>query len=348
MTRVLPLVVVLALATCNALIAQNPRQLSREVSAWVEQDQTDPPPKGSIVFVGSSTIRRWESLARQFDGYTVVQRGFGGSTFADILPVVDQIVTPYAPAGVVVFAGTNDLAKGRTAAQVVEDFEAFIRQLRAADADEEVFFLAITPAPSRRDQWPAAAEVNRAVRQLAADDPHLHFVDIASPLLVDDAPPAAGTSNDFVDDQLHLSPAGYAKLETALRSVLPRVIEPRVIADEAAVLVPGETIRIDFGTAASRTKLKDGARWNHWHDAEPGTKILAGQRLSSVVTSEGRRVSIAVVITGGVIAREFDEPAEQGEAGRPHDLPACFARQEDGLPRPARLARQTRARSRRR
>jgi hypothetical protein len=38
----------------------------KEVAAYEEADRQDPPPKGGIVFLGSSTIRLWKTLANAY------------------------------------------------------------------------------------------------------------------------------------------------------------------------------------------------------------------------------------------------------------------------------------------
>ena len=40
--------------------------------------------KNIILFTGSSSIRMWKNLQESFPGYNVLNRGFGGSTLADL------------------------------------------------------------------------------------------------------------------------------------------------------------------------------------------------------------------------------------------------------------------------
>ena len=46
----------------------------------------------SVVFVGSSSIRLWSTLAADFPERAVLNRGFGGSTFSDLLHFHDELV----------------------------------------------------------------------------------------------------------------------------------------------------------------------------------------------------------------------------------------------------------------
>ena len=81
-----------------------------------------PPQKGGIVFVGSSTIRRWDT-ASYFPDLKIINRGFGGSEMADAVRYVDRIILPYEPRLVVVYSGDNDISAGVSSESVVVQFE---------------------------------------------------------------------------------------------------------------------------------------------------------------------------------------------------------------------------------
>src|SRR5690606_27507661 len=86
--------------------------LTNVIDRWTSQDAVDPVAPGAVLFVGSSSIRRWEALAKDFSDYRIIQRGFGGSQFSEINPILNRIVTPYQASAIVVFAGTNDIRAG--------------------------------------------------------------------------------------------------------------------------------------------------------------------------------------------------------------------------------------------
>lgn len=84
------------------------------INALVKLDAATPPPASPIVFVGSSSIVKWKSLAQDFPGLPVMNRGFGGSEAFDSLTFAHRIVTPYRPRQIVFYAGGNDLNAGKT------------------------------------------------------------------------------------------------------------------------------------------------------------------------------------------------------------------------------------------
>lgn len=186
------------------------------IAAFEAQDRESPPVPGGVVFLGSSSIRRWD-LAGSFPDLPAVNRGFGGSEIPDCTRVVDRIVTPHAPRMVVVYAGDNDIARGRPAAAVADDFRGLVSAVRAGCPHATIVFLAIKPSPARRRFAATQREANRLISAACGGLRDVVFVDVVTPMLGADGEPRAEL---FVDDGLHLAAAGYA-LWTRL--VLPHV-----------------------------------------------------------------------------------------------------------------------------
>src|SRR5688572_3579536 len=92
-----------------------PARWEKEIAAYEAADRANPPAKGGIVFTGSSTIRRWTTLASDFPDHHVLNRGFGGSQIVDATHFAERIVIPYAPRMVVLRAGGNDIHAGKSA-----------------------------------------------------------------------------------------------------------------------------------------------------------------------------------------------------------------------------------------
>ncbi len=183
-----------------------PEQWAADIAKFTADDATHPPPQGAVVFVGSSSIRYWTTLATDFPGVPSINRGFGGSEMADSVFYADRIVLPYHPRLVVVYAGENDLWAGQTPATILADFQALRAKVHAALPAAKIIYLAIKESPSRAR---VRAEVRAANRRIAADcgtDPRCTFVDVATPLLSADG---AYRPELFHEDQLHLLPAGY-------------------------------------------------------------------------------------------------------------------------------------------
>lgn len=99
-----------------------PEKWTKAIDAYTTADAAQPPARGGIVFIGSSSIRKWATLAQDFSGFPLLNRGFGGSALADSVSYTDRIVLPYQPCAVVVYAGDNDLEAGKSPETIAADF----------------------------------------------------------------------------------------------------------------------------------------------------------------------------------------------------------------------------------
>jgi lysophospholipase L1-like esterase len=274
-----------------------------ELAAWVDQDRLDPPEPGSLVFIGSSSIRRWESLTRDFADYKVVQRGWGGSLLAEMDTAFPHIVAPYQPAAIVMWAGANDLSAGRSGTQVHQDFLTFLHMLRREMPDTPFFYLGMTPNPANRGTTAERQTANRLIRASAKADPHTHFVDLAT------AFEKLGPEelDRLYVDPLHLNQAGYAKWLGIVRPAIAAVIPPNkpLFANPSAPAA-GSRLLFDFGPDndgldGRRTPSPDpnGHHWNHWFAVPGNTHILAGEHQGGIVDSAGKPTGVRWTITGG-------------------------------------------------
>lgn len=207
----------LLLAACASQPAQVaaprvPDQVSNaewanDMARFAEEDAAHPPPHDAVLFIGSSSIRFWNSLAEDFPGIAVINRGFGGSQIRDSTWYADRIVVPYKPRLVVFYAGDNDINAGRKPAQVLADVQAFVARVRKDLPDVRIGYLAIKPSPSRIEQLPLQQEANRMIRDWIATQQRIDFIDVATPML-----DASGVPRPelFRSDRLHMTAEGYA------------------------------------------------------------------------------------------------------------------------------------------
>jgi hypothetical protein len=209
LTRYLLLPLLLSACTRPPQIPSRGAPFEPEIRAFEAADRSMPPAPGGVVFVGSSSIRNWTTVAADFPGVPVLNRGFGGSTLADVVP--------YRPHLVVLYAGDNDLAQGRAPEQVLADYRAFVARLRSALPTARLAFVSIKPSPSRRAFIDLAREANRLIRIEIARDTLSTFVDVFTPML-----DAAGQPRPelFVADSLHMNREGYLLWHSLLQPVV--------------------------------------------------------------------------------------------------------------------------------
>jgi len=209
-------------------LAEEPDRWEPAIQAFEAQDRESMPPEGATLFVGSSSILLWD-LDESFPDLVTVNRGFGGSTIADVNLYVERIVIPYKPAAIVFYAGDNDVDRGATAEQVLEDFKAFVAKVKPALPDTKVLFISIKPSVARWELWGEMNKANGSIEKYCAEDEDLTYVDLGKTILGEDGKPR---SDLLMKDGLHLNEEGYARWNDALRPYLANAMKKESAAVE--------------------------------------------------------------------------------------------------------------------
>lgn len=194
-------------------------QWEKAIQAFEASDKTNPPPRSAILMIGSSSIVKWTNAPAQFPDHQLINRGFGGSHLSDSVAFLERIVIPYQPRLVLLYAGDNDIAAGKTPEQVFADFKAFVAKVRGALPDARIAYVAIKPSPSRVKLMDQFKTANRLIQEFAGTDPRLIYVDVFTPMLGADGQPRA---EFFVADRLHLNEAGYKLWAGIVKPVLEK------------------------------------------------------------------------------------------------------------------------------
>lgn len=211
MVRVFAALLALALSGAS-LAGGNPHSAvvarwGDSLAAFEKSDKAAPPAPGGVLFVGSSSIRLWPHLPDDFRQVKVINRGFGGSTMADCSLLAPQLVLQYRPRHVIVYAGDNDLAEGRTPQQVLESFQQFVQTVRAELPESKISYISVKPSPLRASLMEQAREVNGLVSRYLAELPNASYIDVFTPMLGADGQPRVDL---YGPDRLHMNAAGYA------------------------------------------------------------------------------------------------------------------------------------------
>lgn len=196
--------------------AQVTDRFEADIAAFEAKDKVSPPPKGEIVFVGSSTIRLWDTAAA-FPDLKIINRGFGGSVLADAVRYAERIVIPYEPRLVVVYSGDNDIAQGMTSEQVAIEFERFVRVVHARLPQTRILFLGVKPSILRWLQEGRMDMANNLIRAICEKDDRLGFLDLGGAMLGWDEKPRPEL---FVSDGLHMTAEGYRIWNAVVRPFL--------------------------------------------------------------------------------------------------------------------------------
>lgn len=197
-----------------ASVAPQPSPWNDAFAAFAAADRAAPPAEGSVLFVGSSSIRMWTGLEGQFGPKRVVlKRGFGGSKLSDCVKNLQRLVIRYRPRVVLVYAGDNDLAAGSAPDEVLRRFIAFVDGVQRALPETRIDFISIKPSPLRAALIPRIREANALIRAYVGTNPGLSYIDVFTPMLDAEGNPRREL---FLADTLHLNADGYALWQSVI------------------------------------------------------------------------------------------------------------------------------------
>ncbi|HUG10717.1 MAG TPA: GDSL-type esterase/lipase family protein [Opitutaceae bacterium] len=190
---------------------------AEDMATFRAADLAHKSPDGSVLFLGSSSIRLWKTLAADFPGVAVINRGFGGSHIVDAIVHFDDLVLPHRPRLIVFYAGSNDVTSGKSPEQVAADFREFRSRVAEVLPETRILFISAQMAPARWEIREKFAITNAYVAAFCAADERLVFVDMNPHVLTPDGAPRTEL---YSPDMLHMGPEGYA--------LWRRILEPLV------------------------------------------------------------------------------------------------------------------------
>ena len=218
------LIVVCSLAVLNA---QDKPGVKDEASRWEETirvfeewDRKNSFASDAVLFVGSSSIRLWQTR-ECFEEFEVINRGFGGSQISDVNYFAKRIVLRYEPKVIVFYAGDNDVAAGKSAKRVFDDYMKFEKLVHKELPETRVIFISIKPSRRRWSLWNVMNAANMMIKDFSMRDSRLFYFDGATPLLDSDGEPKVEL---FLDDKLHLNSKGYEVWTKLLRPIIKEAL----------------------------------------------------------------------------------------------------------------------------
>lgn len=197
----------------------DPLRYEKAIESFINWDKKNTYPDNAILFVGSSSIRLWETN-RFFPDLPVINRGFGGSHISDVNFFFEKLVSKYKPKVIVFYAGDNDIAYNKQINDVYEDYTQFVNLVKKSDPETEIIYIPIKPSISRWIFWEKMQQTNQKIRNYSETNPKLHTIDMALPILNEAGQPDPSL---FIEDGLHLSEKGYQLWVKILRPLLLQI-----------------------------------------------------------------------------------------------------------------------------
>ncbi|MCH2180556.1 MAG: GDSL-type esterase/lipase family protein [Mariniblastus sp.] len=260
-----------AVATAQPTTADPAERWEEVIRKFEARDAEQMPEPGQILFVGSSSIRFWDT-ERSFPEATIINRGFGGSQISDVNYFFDRVVAKYKPSIIVFYAGDNDIAQGESTDSVVSDFHQFWQTVRHKIPDCTVIYIPIKPSLSRWNLWPRMDATNGKIGQIASSQYNLRVADIVKPMLGSDGQPKPDL---FARDGLHLSPKGY-QIWTRVVSQLLKETTERMVVEAPEITRHGETASVSATVLVTDTPKNGPWQLDYRFDGQPWQTMQNG------------------------------------------------------------------------
>lgn len=184
---------------------------ANEIAAFKKQDSMSFPPKQAILFTGSSSFTIWKDVQDYFPGYTIINRGFGGSSLTDLIHYQNDVIYPYQPKQVIIYCGENDIAgdSALTGRMVFEWFKQLYKSIKKEMPGVPICYISMKPSPSRWHWRSRMMEGNDMIRKFLTRKKKHHdkYIDVWDAMLGKDGQPLA---HIFLEDKLHMNAEGYA------------------------------------------------------------------------------------------------------------------------------------------
>lgn len=198
--------------------ARDPERYRKDIELFKEFDSKNAPPKNPALFVGSSTIMKWKT-ADAFPGFSVINRGFGGSVLGDVLYFYKDVIGKYHPSAVLLYCD-NDVTGGGNPDQAFEKVMQIYAQVRSDFPKVPFVFLSMKHAPNSAFADPAEPAAidrfNDLAKAVSRKDPGFKYFDMDAPVL--DA--TGKVQPDLFLDGEHFNDKGYALINPAMQKFL--------------------------------------------------------------------------------------------------------------------------------
>lgn len=190
-----------------------------EINYYRQADTVEELPENPILFIGSSSIKNWKNMDSAFAGYPILNRGFGGSTFDDVINYADDVILKYDPKQIIIYCGENDFAAVDTITPeiVFSRFVNLIAVIRNKYPDVPVVYISLKPSPAKTNMMHKIIAFNTMVAIYVSQQNNMVFANVYSPMLTPEGQP---DTSYFFTDKLHMNEKGYGVWNEVVRPLL--------------------------------------------------------------------------------------------------------------------------------
>jgi len=197
--------------------AQDPNRFKNDVEQLSSAEYNFPTTKQLAVFTGSSSIRMWKDVADRFPEYNVINNGFGGSQFSDLIYFYEELITKQTPDILFIYEGDNDIADNKKPNKILKEAKFLVGKIQKDLPQTQVILIAPKPSIARKNLKKEYVKLNKKLAKYCKKTAGLDFADVWTIMLDENG----NVYEDiFIGDGLHMNKKGYDLWEKVIGEFL--------------------------------------------------------------------------------------------------------------------------------
>ncbi len=186
-----------------------------------KQDAQSMPAPGGIVFTGSSSFTKWKTAAEDLAPLPIINRGFGGSTFPELIHYADRSIFKYHPKTIVIYC-ENDMfgSKPKSPEQVRDEYVKLTKLIHEKEPKARIYGVSLKPSPSRWHKRESSIKANKLIQEFIKTDKNHDYINVWDVMLKDGRP----DGSIFVGDSLHMNQEGYKRWIKVFKPILDSTV----------------------------------------------------------------------------------------------------------------------------
>ena len=170
-----------------------------------------------VVFYGSSTIRLWDQLQKDFPDHHTLNLGFGGAFIHSLSSNFENLFQGLHPKAIVLYLGGNDLSFSLSSKEIIDQIGLFVEMVHQKFPSTKIFNISIKPYFERQELLDVIQQINQGTFALSMQFTYLHQIHLYEALIDENH---QIRSDLFLQDGLHLNKIGYGVLKSQVDRAL--------------------------------------------------------------------------------------------------------------------------------
>lgn len=186
--------------------AQDPNRFKEQVEQLSNKEYGSNSDKELVVFTGSSSVRMWKDVQSYFPKYNIINNGFGGSQFSDLIYFYDELILKQDPDILFIYEGDNDISDGKKPVTILKQSKGLVKRIQNDLPQTKIVLISPKPSIKRESLKKEYIKLNKKLEKYTKRKANLEFADVWSIMLDENG----NVYRDiFIEDGLHMNKKGY-------------------------------------------------------------------------------------------------------------------------------------------